>query len=125
MPDWLMSIPAFVVAIGVLVAVHEYGHFWVARRLGVRVIRYSLGFGPKLWGRVSPKTGIEYWVSAIPLGGYVKMLDEREATVAEADLPYAFNRQHPLKKLAIVFAGPGVNLLFAVFAYWLVFMLGV
>lgn len=125
MPDWFLSIPAFVVTIGVLVAVHEYGHFWVARRLGVRVIRYSLGFGPKVWGRTSPKTGIEYWVSAIPLGGYVKMLDEREGPVAEADRPYAFNRQHPLKKLAVVAAGPGVNFLFAIFAYWLVFMLGV
>lgn len=125
MPDWLVSIPAFIVAIGVLVAVHEYGHFWVARRVGVKVLRYSLGFGPKVWGRVSPRTGIEYWVSAVPLGGYVKMLDEREAEVAEADKPYAFNRQHPLKKLAVVFAGPGVNFLFAIFAYWLIFMLGV
>lgn len=125
MPDWFLSIPAFVVAIGVLVAVHEYGHFWVARRMGVRVVRYSLGFGPKVWGRTSPRTGIEYWISAVPLGGYVKMLDEREGPVAEADRPYAFNRQHPLKKLAVVAAGPGVNFLFAVFAYWLVFMLGV
>src|SRR5699024_3432159 len=125
MPDWLLSVPAFIVAIGVLVAVHEYGHYWVARRLGVRVLRYSLGFGPKLWGRVSARTGIEYWVSYIPLGGYVKMLDEREAPVADEDKPYAFNRQHPLKRIAIVLAGPGVNFLFAGLAYWLVLMIGI
>src|SRR5699024_3067587 len=125
MPDWLMSIPAFIVAIGVLVAVHEYGHFWVARRMGVRVLRYSLGFGPKVGRRVSKRSGTEYWVSAIPLGGYVKMLDEREGPVADADKPYAFNRRHPLKRIAIVVAGPGVNFLFAILAYWLVFMLGV
>ncbi|GAB3683414.1 RIP metalloprotease RseP [Salinisphaera aquimarina] len=125
MPDWFMSVPAFIVAIGLLVAVHEYGHFWVARRMGVKVLRYSIGFGPKLWGRISPRTGIEYWLSAIPLGGYVKMLDEREGEVAEVDKPYAFNRQHPAKRIAIVAAGPGVNFLFAVAAYWLVFMIGV
>jgi len=125
MPDWLLSIPAFIVAIGVLVAVHEYGHLWVARRMGVRILRYSLGFGPKLWGRTSRTSGTEYWISALPLGGYVKMLDEREAPVADEDKPYAFNRQHPLKRIAIVVAGPGVNFLFAIFAYWLVLMLGV
>lgn len=125
MSDWLVSVPAFIVAIGLLVAVHEYGHFWVARRMGVKVLRYSIGFGSKLWGRTSPRTGIEYWLSAIPLGGYVKMLDEREGEVADADKPYAFNRQHPAKRIAIVAAGPGVNFLFAVFAYWLIFMIGV
>lgn len=125
MSDWLMSVPAFIVAIGLLVAVHEYGHFWVARRMGVKVLRYSIGFGSKVWGRTSPKTGIEYWLSAIPLGGYVKMLDEREGEVADVDKPYAFNRQHPAKRIAIVAAGPGVNFLFAILAYWLVFMIGV
>lgn len=125
MPDWLLSIFAFIVAIGILVAVHEYGHFWMARRMGIRVLRYSIGFGHKLWGRTSPRSGTEYWISALPLGGYVKMLDEREGEVDEADKPYAFNRQHPLKRIAVVAAGPGVNFLFAVFAYWLVFMLGV
>ncbi|MES1925165.1 RIP metalloprotease RseP [Salinisphaera sp. T31B1] len=125
MSDWLMSVPAFILAIGLLVAVHEYGHFWVARRMGVKVLRYSIGFGSRLWGRTSPRTGIEYWLSAIPLGGYVKMLDEREGPVAEADKPYAFNRQHPARRIAIVAAGPGVNFLFAILAYWLVFMIGV
>lgn len=125
MPEWLLSILAFIVAIGVLVAVHEYGHFWVARRMGVRVLRYSIGFGHRIWGWTSARSGTEYWLSAVPLGGYVKMLDEREGPVEDAAKPYAFNRQHPLKRIAIVFAGPGVNFLFAAFAYWLVFMLGV
>lgn len=125
MPEWLVSIPAFVVAIGVLVAVHEFGHYWVARRLGVKVLRYSIGFGSKLCGWTSKKTGTEYWLAAIPLGGYVKMLDEREGEVAPADQPYAFNRQKLWKRVAIVFAGPGINFLFAILAYWLVFMLGV
>ncbi len=125
MPDWLMSIPAFIVAIGLLVAVHEYGHFWVARRMGVKVLRYSIGFGGKLWGRTSPKSGTEYWLSAIPLGGYVKMLDEREGPVAESEKQFAFNRQHPARRIAIVAAGPAVNFLFAVAAYWLVFVVGV
>lgn len=125
MPDWLISIPAFIVAIGLLVAVHEFGHFWVARRLGVRVLRYSIGFGNKLWGCTSKKTGTEYWLAAIPLGGYVKMLDEREGPVAAADQPYAFNRQKLWKRTAIVAAGPGINFAFAILAYWLVFMLGV
>lgn len=125
MSDWLMSVPAFIVSIGLLVAIHEYGHFWVARRLGVKVLRYSIGFGRRVWGFTGQRSGIEYWLSAIPLGGYVKMLDEREGEVADADKPYAFNRQHPARRIAIVAAGPGVNLLFAVAAYWLVFMIGV
>ena len=125
MSQLLVSVLSFLVAIGVLVAVHEYGHYWVARRLGVRVLRYSIGFGHRVFGWTSRKTGIEYWLSALPLGGYVKMLDEREAPVADADKPYAFNRVHPWRRIAIVAAGPGVNVLFAVLAYWLVFMIGV
>jgi regulator of sigma E protease len=125
MSDWLMSVPAFIVSIGLLVAIHEYGHFWVARRMGVKVLRYSIGFGRRIWGFTGRRSGIEYWLSAIPLGGYVKMLDEREGEVADADKPYAFNRAHPARRIAIVAAGPGVNLLFAILAYWLVFMIGV
>ena len=125
MSDWLMSVPAFIVAIGILVAVHEYGHFWVARRMGVKVLRYSIGFGTRIWGFTGRRSGVEYWLSAIPLGGYVKMLDEREGAVAESEKPYAFNRQHPAKRIAIVAAGPGVNFLFAILAYWFVFMIGV
>lgn len=125
MPDWLISIPAFIVAIGVLVAVHEFGHFWVARRMGVKVLRYSIGFGQRLWGRTSARSGTEYRIAAIPLGGYVKMLDEREGPVPEHELDRAFNRKSVWRRMAIVAAGPGINFAFAALAYWLVFMLGV
>ncbi len=123
MPDWIVSIPAFIVAIGVLVAVHEFGHFWVARKLGVRVLRFSIGFGPKIWGKTA--NGTEYWLAAIPLGGYVKMLDEREGPVDADEKHMAFNVQHPWKRILIVAAGPGVNFLFAILAYWCVFTMGI
>jgi regulator of sigma E protease len=122
MDTLLSSVFAFVVAIALLVAVHEYGHFWTARRCGVRVLRFSIGFGPVLWSRRG-KQGTEYAISALPLGGYVKMLDEREGPVDAADLPHAFNRQSLAKRSAIVFAGPLANFLFAIFAFWLVHLL--
>lgn len=121
----LIAVPAFIVAIGLLVVVHEYGHFWVARRLGVKVLRFSVGFGPKLWGRRGRKTDTEFWLSALPLGGYVKMLDEREGEVSPAEVGQAFNRQALWKRTLIVLAGPGVNFLFALLAYWLIFIIGV
>lgn len=120
----LTSTLAFIVAIGVLVAVHEFGHFWVARRLGIKVLRFSIGFGRPLWRR-SGADGTEYWVSAIPLGGYVKMLDEREGDVTPEDLPRAFNRQPPSRRIAVLFAGPAFNFLFAIAAYWIMFVVGV
>ena len=120
----LTSALAFIVAIGVLVAVHEFGHFWVARRLGIKVLRFSIGFGRPLWRR-SGADGTEYWVSAIPLGGYVKMLDEREGDVAPEDLPRAFNRQPPSRRIAVLFAGPAFNFLFAIVVYWIMFVVGV
>lgn len=123
MPDWLLSVPAFIVAIGILVSIHEYGHFWVARKLGIRVLRFSVGFGPRLWGM--ERNGTEYWLAAIPLGGYVKMLDEREGPVSEAEVHRAFNRQPPWKRILVVAAGPGVNFLFAILAYWGVLTMGV
>lgn len=126
MSDFLLTIVAFVVAISVLVAVHEFGHYWVARRLGVKVLRFSIGFGNTLWRRTGKDADkVEYVISSIPLGGYVKMLDEREGEVAPAELHRAFNRQPVAKRFAIVAAGPILNLLFAVFAYWLMFMNGV
>ena len=121
----LYSIASFVLAIGVLVTVHEFGHFWVARRLGVKVLRFSVGFGKPLWVRRAGVDQTEYVVAAIPLGGYVKMLDEAEGEVAASELHRAFNRQSLRVRFAIVFAGPAFNFLFAVFAYWLMFMLGV
>lgn len=126
MSDILLSIVAFVFAIGILVAVHEFGHYWVARRLGVKVLRFSIGFGKPLWRRIGKDADrVEYLVSAIPLGGYVKMLDEREGEVLPDELHRAFNRQPVAKRFAIVAAGPLLNLIFAVFAYWLMFMNGV
>ena len=120
------SILAFILAIGVLVSVHEFGHYWVARRLGFKVLRFSVGFGRplvKFLGR--DRDRIEYVIAAIPLGGYVRLLDEREGPVPDEDLPRAFNRRPPLARIAVLLAGPVFNFLFAIFAYWLVFMQGV
>jgi regulator of sigma E protease len=121
----LSSVLWFVVAIGVLVTVHEFGHFWVARRLGVKVLRFSLGFGRTLWSRQAGLDQTEYVIAAIPLGGYVKMLDENEGEVAEHERHRAFNRQTLGTRIAIVVAGPAFNFLFAIFAYWLTFVIGI
>jgi len=122
---FLISLIAFIVALGILVVVHEFGHFWVARKLGVKVLRFSVGFGKPLWSRSSGPDETEYVVATIPLGGYVKMLDEREGVVAEKDLPRAFNRKPVLSRIAIVAAGPVFNFLFAILAYYLMFLVGV
>jgi regulator of sigma E protease len=119
------SIVAFIVAIGILVTVHEFGHFWVARRLGVKVLRFSVGFGKPLWMRKSGPDQTEYVIASIPLGGYVKMLDEREGEVEPQDLERAFNRKSVWRRIAIVVAGPAFNFLFAILAYYLIFMAGV
>jgi regulator of sigma E protease len=124
MDSFLFTVAAFLLAIGVLITVHEFGHFWVARKLGVKVLRFSIGFGQPLWKRTGKVDGTEYVVAALPLGGYVKMLDEREGPVAQAELGRAFNRQSVQARSAIVAAGPVANFLFALFAYWLVFMAG-
>ena len=121
--DLVGAIAAFVIAVGILVAVHEYGHFWVARRLGVRVLRFSIGFGRSIWTRVGAD-GTEYAIGILPLGGYVKMLDEHDGDVPEADRERAFNRKPLWARSAIVLAGPAFNFLFAVLAWWLVYMVG-
>jgi regulator of sigma E protease len=123
--EFLIAAVAFIVAIGVLVAVHEFGHFWVARRLGIRVLRFSIGFGKPLWQRRSKVDGVEYVVAAIPLGGYVKLLDEREGNVPPEQAPRAFNRQPVWKRIAVLLAGPAFNLIFAVLMYWILFTAGV
>lgn len=115
---------AFVVTLGILVTIHEYGHFWVARRCGVKVLRFSVGFGMPLWRRVG-RDGTEYVVAAIPLGGYVKMLDGREGDVPESQRHMAFDHKSVWQRIAIVAAGPLVNLIFAVFAYWLLYLVGI
>ncbi len=124
MDGFLFKLLAFTVAIGVLVSVHEFGHFWVARRLGIKVLRFSIGFGRPLWRRQKTPDDPEYVIAAIPLGGYVKMLDEREGPVNPAEASRAFNRQSLPVRSAVVVAGPLFNLLFAIVAFWLVFMLG-
>ena len=124
MIDILWNLLSFILALAILIAVHEWGHFWVARRCGVRVERFSLGFGKVLLSRTD-RQGTEYSLSLIPLGGYVKMLDERVEAVPEALRDQAFNNKPVWQRFAIVAAGPIANFVFALFAFWLVFMLGV
>jgi len=120
-----ISALAFLVALGVLISIHEFGHFWVARRVGIKVLRYSIGFGRALWSRRGQVDDTEYVIAAIPLGGYVKMLDEREAPVAFDEQHRAFNRKPLWARAAVVVAGPLANFLLAILAYWLVMMMGI
>lgn len=120
-----VSLLAFIIAIGALVTVHEFGHYWVARRLGVKVLRFSIGFGNPLWQRRFGRDRTELVVAAIPLGGYVKMLDEREGEVAPEELDRAFNRQPLSTRVAVVIAGPLFNFLFAILVYWCMYVAGV
>ncbi|MBZ6388065.1 MULTISPECIES: sigma E protease regulator RseP [Pantoea] len=120
----LWSFVAFIVALGVLITVHEFGHFWVARRCGVRVERFSIGFGKVLWQR-RDRQGTEYVIALIPLGGYVKMLDERVESVPAELRHQAFNNKSIWQRASIIAAGPVANFIFAIFAYWVVFIHGV
>lgn len=120
----MQSLFFFLVALSLLVVIHEYGHYWVARRCGVKVLRFSVGFGKPLWSRMG-KNGTEFVIAALPLGGYVKMLDEREGAIADSDKAYSFNRQPLRNRVAIVSAGPAANLLFAIFAYWVLLISGI
>jgi len=121
--DLLQTIFFTLIALGVLVSFHEFGHFWVARRCGVKVQRFSIGFGTPLF-RWRDSHDTEFVIAALPLGGYVKMLDEREGEVAAEDLPYAFTQKSVWQRLAIVIAGPAANFLLAVVAFWIVFLSG-
>ncbi|MFM4805007.1 sigma E protease regulator RseP [Aeromonas bivalvium] len=120
----LWNIGAFIVALGLLVAVHEFGHFWVARRCGVKVERFSIGFGKAIWRKMG-KDGTEYVLALIPLGGYVKMLDGRVDELKPGEEAQAFNHKSVWARMAIVAAGPMANFVFALFAFWLMFMIGV
>jgi len=124
MPNFFINLFAFLVAISFLVAFHEWGHYCVARAMKVKVLRFSIGFGPVIWSKPM-KNGAEFCLSLIPMGGYVKMLDEREGLVADHDLPFAFNRQSVWKRMAIVVAGPLVNFLLATVLFVVVFMSGI
>ena len=124
MSDFPFYLLSFLLVITVLVFFHELGHYLVARACGVKVLRFSIGFGPVLWKKVVSQDATEWVVSLVPLGGYVKMLDEREGAVAAEELPRAFNRQSVGKRSLIVAAGPFANLLLAVLLYWGVFIYG-
>src|ERR1044071_5122426 len=120
----LNTVVAFIVALGVLIVVHEYGHYLVARLCGVKVLRFSVGFGRALLVRRSGKDQTEWVIAAVPFGGYVKMLDEREGPVAPHEAHRAFNRQTVWRRIAIVVAGPLFNFVFAVLVYAGLFMYG-
>ena len=124
MPDFLFTLLSFAVALAILITVHEFGHFWVARRLGVQVLRFSIGFGRPLLRWVSRRDGTEYVLAGVPLGGYVKMLDEREGAVPAEERHRAFNVQPLWKRVAIVAAGPLCNFLFAIAVYWGILVVG-
>ncbi len=121
----LQALIFFVLALGMLITIHEFGHFWVARRLGVKILRFSIGFGRALWSRRVGPDRMELVIAAIPLGGYVKFLDEREGEVDAGERHRAFNRKPLATRAAIVVAGPAFNFLFALAAYWLIFVMGI
>jgi regulator of sigma E protease len=119
--SFIQIVLAALLLLGPLVAIHEFGHFWVARRFGIKVLTFSIGFGPALL-KWRGKDGVLYQFAAIPLGGFVRMADEREGEVPEADIPRAFNRQPPLVRMAVVAAGPLINILFAIFLFWILYL---
>lgn len=121
----LYSLAAFIIALGILISIHEFGHFWVARRVGVKVLKFSIGFGKSLWSRRGKVDDTEYVIAAIPLGGYVKMLDEREGSVDPQDADRAFNRKNVWQRIAVVIAGPMANFILAILLYWVVMMMGI
>ena len=125
MIDVLQSIVAFIIALGVLITFHEFGHFWVARKFDVKILRFSVGFGRPIYSKQVGKDKTEFVIAALPLGGYVKMLDEREGEVKEEELPRSFNYKPLWQRFAIVSAGPIFNFIFAVFAYWMIFVIGI
>ena len=120
----MSTLLSFILAISILVVIHEFGHFWVARRCGVKVLRFSVGFGKPLWS-YTDKLGTEFSIAPIPLGGYVKMLDEREAEVKPEEVHQAFNQKTVWQRIAIASAGPIANFIFAILAYWSLYVTGV
>ncbi|MEE7546536.1 RIP metalloprotease RseP, partial [Xanthomonas sp. Kuri4-1] len=123
MGDFIGSVWWMIVSLGVLVTFHEFGHYWVARRCGVKVLRFSVGFGRPLWSRRN-RDGTEFAIAAIPLGGYVKMLDEREGEVHPSERAQAFNHKTVWQRIAIVAAGPIANLLLCMLLLWAMFVIG-
>jgi regulator of sigma E protease len=125
MASVVTSILALLVTLGILIAFHEFGHYWTARKLGVKVLRYCIGFGKPIWSKRYGKDQTEFAIAAFPLGGYVKMLDEREGEVDPAERHRAFNTQPVASRFAIVAAGPIFNFIFAIIAFWLMYLIGV
>lgn len=121
----LITLISFIIAISILVAIHEYGHYIVAKKLGVKILRFSIGFGKPLWKKCFGKDQTEFVIAALPLGGYVKMLDKRETDVSDDEAHREFTSQSVWTRIAIVAAGPAFNFIFAIFAYWLMFVVGV
>jgi regulator of sigma E protease len=120
----ILHVIAILFGITLLIGVHELGHFMIARRVGIKVLRFSIGFGKPLWRKITA-SGLEIVIAAIPLGGYVRMLDEREGPVAAHELAKAFNRQSLLKRAAVILAGPVINFILAFFIYWLCYTIGI
>lgn len=125
MMSLIFTLLSFIVAISILVAIHEYGHYIVAKKLGVKILRFSIGFGKPLWKKRFGKDQTEFVIASLPFGGYVKMLDKRETEVAANEEHREFTRQSVWTRIAIVAAGPIFNFIFALFAYWLMFVVGV
>jgi regulator of sigma E protease len=124
MTSLLITILSFLFTVGVLVVIHEFGHYLAARSMDVKILRFSVGFGKALWTKRLGRDRTEWTLAAIPLGGYVKMLDEREGEVAPADAPRAFNRKSVAARIFIVLAGPAANFLLAILLYWVLFVAG-
>lgn len=122
--DFFWNLVSFIVALGILITVHEYGHFWVARKNGVKVLKFSIGFGKKLWSKTG-KDGTEYVIALIPLGGYVKMLDDRVDDILPEDSNKTFNSKTVYQRIAIIAAGPFANFAFAIVAFYVMFLIGV
>jgi regulator of sigma E protease len=125
MMSFVQSLAAFILALGLLITFHEFGHFWVARRFDVKILRFSIGFGRPLWMRRFGPDDSEFVIAALPLGGYVKMLDEREGAVTPGERARAFNNRPIMQRFAIVAAGPAFNFIFAILAYWFMYMAGI
>jgi regulator of sigma E protease len=124
MANIFITIVSFIATVGVLVVIHEFGHYLAARLMDVKILRFCVGFGKPLWVRRAGKDGTEWVIATIPLGGYVKMLDEREAQVAGDEVGRAFNRKSPWARIFIVLAGPAANFLLAILIYWVLFIAG-
>lgn len=121
----LFTVISFIVAISLLVAVHEFGHYWVAKKMGIKILRFSIGFGKPIWKKTFGQDQTEFVIASLPFGGYVKMLDKREGFVKEEDMAREFTTQPVWSRIAVVVAGPAFNFIFAIAAYLVMLIIGV